>query len=110
MIQWSRLRKKGPASLKILALEKESSGITPDQFSPYLKEEALQVWRLYRAEVIREIYFNALKHTAVLVLECTGADQAREILAALPLVRAGLIYFELIPLSPYDGFERLIKE
>ena len=32
---------------------------------------------------------------------------ARQILAQLPLVQAGLIEFEIIPLVPYDGFERL---
>ena len=30
-------------------------------------------------------------------------------LGALPLVKAGLIEFELIPLRPYPGLERLFK-
>jgi muconolactone delta-isomerase len=93
----------------ILALEKELPGITPGQFSPFLKEEALQVWKLYQAGIIREIYFHAKEHTAVMMLECSGMDQAQEVLASLPLVQASLITFEIIPLAPYDGFERLFQ-
>ncbi len=57
--------------------------------------------------MVRELYFNAEEHTAVLVLECQDMQAARQILAQLPLVQAGLIEFEVIPLTPYDGFERL---
>jgi len=96
--------------VKILALEKELPGATPGQFSPYLKEEALQVWNLYQASLIREIYFHTEEHTVVMMLECSGLDQAQEVLASLPLVQAGLITFEIIPLAPYEGFERLFYE
>ena len=50
---------------------------------------------------------SADRHEAVLVLECADAAEARSALAGLPLVAAGLIEFELIPLVPYDGFARL---
>lgn len=95
--------------MKILALEKELPDHGPGQYYPYLREEALQVWKLYRAGIIREIYFRAEKHTVVMVLECSGLDQAQEVLASLPLVQASLITFEIIPLAPYDGFERLFQ-
>jgi hypothetical protein len=43
----------------------------------------------------------------VLVLECADAAAARAALSSLPLVHAGLIEFEIVPLVPYDGFARL---
>jgi hypothetical protein len=43
----------------------------------------------------------------VLMLECGTLEEAQRLLSGLPLVRAGLIKFELIPLAPYDGFARL---
>jgi hypothetical protein len=43
----------------------------------------------------------------VLVLECKDVDEAGRFLAELPLVAAGLIEFELIPLRAYPGFARL---
>jgi hypothetical protein len=57
--------------------------------------------------VIRELYFRRDQSTAVLVLECADVEAAREALATLPLVEAGLIRFDLLPLAPYPGFARL---
>ena len=93
--------------MKILALEQELPGHTEDDFSPYLKAEAERVWALYQEGLIRELYFRADRNEAVLVLECASLDEARAALDSLPLVRAGLIDFELIPLRPYPGFSRL---
>jgi muconolactone delta-isomerase len=93
--------------MKILALEKETPGATGDQFRPHLKAEAARAWELYQAGIFRELYFHQDEHTAVLILECAGAKEAREVLDTLPLVQAGLITFEIIPLAPYPGFARL---
>jgi hypothetical protein len=100
----------GGSRLKILAIERERSGATPDQFQPHLRPEAARVWELYQADVIREMYFDRDCHAAVLMLECPSVEQAREILGTLPLVREALITFDLIPLVPYSGFSRLFKE
>ena len=93
--------------MKVLALEKELPGTTAEQFLPLLKDEAGCVWELQQAGRLREIYFDANQHTAVLVLECSDVEEAGGLLATLPLVQAGLITFDLIPLVPYDGFARL---
>ena len=93
--------------MKILALEKELSGFTVADFQPLLEAEARGVWELQQSGSLREAYFNADQHTAVLVLECNDISAARQLLATLPLVQAGLITFDVIPLIPYDGFARL---
>ena len=95
--------------MKILALEVEAEGAMPEQFAPHLQAEARSVWELYQRGVIRELYFRADRSEAVLILECADVNEAQEILAALPLVRAGLIGFDVIPLIPYPGFARLFK-
>jgi muconolactone delta-isomerase len=93
--------------MMILALEREAPGLTDANFAPYLKAEAARAWELYQAGILRQLYFNAEEHTAVLFLECASTTEARDLLATLPLVRAGLITFEIIPLAPYPGFARL---
>lgn len=93
--------------MKILAIEKDVPGIAPSQFKPYLRDEALRVWELYQAGVIREVYFRQETPDAVLVLECANAAEAGRVLDSLPLVKAGLVTFELLPLIPYPGFARL---
>ncbi len=96
--------------MKFLALEHELPNITAEQFSPLLKSEAQRVWELYQSELIRELYFRADRHEAVFILECVNSTEARQALDSLPLVRARLIDFELIPLIPYDGFSRLFAD
>ena len=93
--------------MKILALEKELSGSQADHFAGDLKSEAMHVWSLYQSGVVRELYFRQDRSDAVLVLECADAEAARDVINTLPLVRSGLIDFELIPLIPYPGFSRL---
>ena len=96
--------------MKILALEKEFAQTPPSDFQPHLLDEAAKVYELYQAGVIREFYFHQTDHTAVLMLECANVDEARKVLGSLPLVKAGLITFEVIPLVPYPGFSRLFKQ
>jgi len=93
--------------MKILALEKEISGIAAEKFKPHLKAEAIRVWELYQAGLIRELYFRQDWPGAVLILECKDLTEANEALNSLPLVTEGLIDFEVIPLKPYPGFARL---
>lgn len=95
--------------MKILALEKEAAQTQSSDFQPYLSEEAAKMYELYQAGVIRETYFHETDHTAVLMLECANVDEARRVLDGLPLVEAGLITFDVIPLVPYPGFARLFK-
>ena len=96
--------------MKILAMEIEVEGVKPGQFRPHLKEEAQHVWNLYQSGIIRELYFRADRSEAVLILECENVEIAQQTLASLPLVRTGLITFEVIPLIPYPGFARLFGE
>jgi len=95
--------------MKILALEHEFPGTKPEDFQKYSRAEAACVWRLYQHGFIRGLYFRADRREAVLVLEAEDVESARQGLGALPFVEQGLIAFELIPLEPYSGFERLFE-
>jgi hypothetical protein len=96
--------------MKILAIEKEMPGVREEEFKPHLRAEAAKAWGLYQAGVFREMYFRQDWPGAVLILECTDVEQAREVLNTLPLVQEGLISFDVIPLAPYPGFSRLFAE
>jgi muconolactone delta-isomerase len=96
--------------MKILAIEREVPGIEESKFKPFLKQEAARVWELYQAGVIRELYFRQDQTSAVLILECEDVKDANSALNSLPLVREGLIAFDIIPLRAYPGFSRLFTE
>jgi hypothetical protein len=78
-------------------------------FAPH-QEEAAKVYEVMQTDVIREIYFRQDRSEAVLILECADVDAARAVLDTMPLVQAGLITFELIPLGPYPGLRRLFGD
>ncbi|MBN1563119.1 MAG: superoxide dismutase [Anaerolineae bacterium] len=96
--------------MKIIALEHETPDVTGADFEPHLKAEAAKVYELMQANLIREIYFRQDRAEAVLILECADVDTARAALDEMPLVQAGLITFELIPLAPYPGLKRLFEQ
>jgi hypothetical protein len=93
--------------MKILAIETELKKLNANSDKEILKEEALAVLELQQKDILREIYFDE-KHCAVLILECNDKTEAGKFLSELPLVKSGLIRFEIKELHPYTGFSRLI--
>ncbi len=93
--------------MRILALEHDLSHTSRPDLHDILRAEAAGIWDLQKRGIIREIWFTAIRRRAVILLECSGAVEARQHLATLPLVRQGLSEFEIIELTSYDGFERL---
>jgi muconolactone delta-isomerase len=94
--------------MKLLALEKDVPGIADNAFTEeILQQEAARAWELQQSGVLRELYFRADREAAVLVLECASVEEARSVLSTLPLVKNGLIDFDIIPLKAYPGFARL---
>ncbi|PWH14796.1 MAG: hypothetical protein DDG60_07125 [Anaerolineae bacterium] len=95
--------------MKILALEYFLPSADPDLLDAYQAAQTRRMLDLMRAGVLREVYLRAEQQETVLVLECNDVNEAYEILHALPKAQAGLIAFEVIPLSPYDGFVQLLE-
>ncbi|NWG28951.1 MAG: hypothetical protein HXY48_10515 [Ignavibacteriaceae bacterium] len=93
--------------MKIIALEKENSTVSTLAFRKFAKAEAKALWQLYLEGIVREFYFRKEKKLAVLVLEVKTKQAAQKALSKLPFVKYKLIEFELLPLKPYPGFERL---
>jgi hypothetical protein len=95
--------------MKIIALEKEISTAKPIEFRRRAKAEAKALWNLYLNGIVREFYFRKEKKLAVLILEVKSKAEANSALSKLPYVSKKLIEFELIPLRPYPGFQRLFR-
>jgi muconolactone delta-isomerase len=93
--------------VKIIAMEIEREDAAAADFAPHLRSEARRLWELQQQGFVREAYFRADRHTAVLILECESTEHAELLISSLPLVQHHLIDFDIIPLAPYSGFERL---
>ncbi len=95
--------------MKILAIEKQVVGVDWSTVSKeLLAQEALDVYRMYLKDQLREHYFTEEK-CAVLILECDSKVQAQELLGKLPLVEKNIIAFEIMELRPYTGYDRIIN-
>ncbi len=88
---------------------KDAQGVTADEFQARAEAEARKVWELQQNEFIRAAHFRRDQNEAVLILEAASVQEAESRLNELPYVEAGLISFELIPLKPYPGLQRLFK-
>ncbi len=93
--------------MKYLATEIEIEGVDWSNSDAILKEEAKVALSLFERGLIREMYFDE-DHCAVLILECQSKTEAEETLQQLPLVKAGMIKFEIKELKLYTGFSRLL--
>ncbi len=94
--------------MRILAIEREVPSTGDNAYTTeLLRAEALRAWQLYQEGVVRELYFRADRIEAVILLECASVHEAQAALETLPLVQAGLVAFDCIPLKAYPGFERL---
>jgi len=96
--------------VKVLALGRDTAPADDPRFAEVRPAEARRAWELYQQDVLREIYFRADRPNGVLVLEVPDLAAARAVIDSLPLVAAGLIDFDLVPLKPYPGFARLFAE
>ena len=96
--------------MKVLALGHDVVAQDAPRFAELRSAEARRVWEMYQADVLREVYFRADSPNGVLVFEAPDLAAARAVVDSLPLVAAGLIDFDLVPLRPYPGFARLFRE
>ncbi|MXW72765.1 MAG: superoxide dismutase [Gammaproteobacteria bacterium] len=97
--------------MKIFAISYRPPGTTEAAKEPQKIPEAYRAWELYKSGVFREMHWRADgKPGVVLVLECDTVDQAHEALNSLPMVIGGTLAFDVIPVGPYDHFDRLFRE
>ena len=85
--------------MQILAISKKLDGATPEKMAPHLAEEVKHTLEAYLDGKVRDFWFKIGSMGVVLMLESADEDEARSIINELPLVVAGLIDFDLIPLQ-----------
>ena len=96
--------------MQILVVAGLVEGIPEEQLVPMGKEEALRGWELYAAGRLRWVMSRTDTRGIVALFEAADLEEARKAVESMPMVKAGLIAAELIPLAPYVGFERLFAK
>jgi hypothetical protein len=82
--------------VKIIAYDRFKPGVTLDTVRPYLRDEVSNVWRLWKAGIVRENYARADEPGVVIVFECDSVETVRRYIDDFPLSKAGLLEWELI--------------
>ena len=74
-----------------------------------LKQEAKVLWNLQKNGIIRNVWFTKNTKEAILIIEADDTIRTKEIIDTFPLVKEGLITYDIVELVAYDGYERLFK-
>lgn len=77
--------------MKIIAYDRMKPGVTYEKIEPYLPQEVANVWRLWKAGIVRENYARADELGVVIVFEVDSVESARGYTDDFPLTKAGLI-------------------
>jgi hypothetical protein len=72
-----------------------------------LANEIKGSWALYASGVLREVYATEDPKKVVFMLEAAGAEAAKQILAPLPMIAAGLFKMEFVELRPFVNWSIL---
>jgi len=95
--------------MKVVVVATRKADATPEEFAPYLADEANHALRMYRDEIVREIYNRTDGKGAIVVLECKDEEEAKRLVGELPLAKVGLLSFEIYGTKPYRGIVANIK-
>jgi hypothetical protein len=82
--------------MKIIAYDRFKTGVTLETVKPYLRDEVSNVWRLWKAGIVRENYARADQPGVVIVFECDTLAAAQRYIDDFPLSKAGLLEWTLI--------------
>lgn len=83
---------------------RRTESFTDEQFAAMVAEEAQQARTLYAEGFVRQIWHRSDIAGACMLLEADSAEHAHVILNRLPMVAAGMLEVNVIPLKPYAGF------
>ena len=85
--------------MKVIAFDKFRPGVSMEQITPYLPEEVSNVWRLWKAGIVRENYARADELGVVIVFEVPDVETAKAYTDDFPLSKAGFLEWSFIALQ-----------
>jgi hypothetical protein len=96
--------------MRVFAYDRFKPGVTMETITPYLPEEVANVWRLWKAGIVRENYARADEPGVAIVFEVDSVARARRYTEDFPLTRAGLLEWVLVPLTAPLPLESLFRD
>jgi muconolactone delta-isomerase len=88
----------------LILSRRRTERFTDDQFAALLEQEVAQARVLYAEGFFRQLWHRGDVPGGCLLVEADSKERVRERLNTLPLYRADMIEFSIVPLRPYAGF------
>jgi hypothetical protein len=96
--------------MRVIAYDRFRPGVTMEQITPYLPDEVSNVWRLWKAGIVRENYARADEPGVVIYFEVPDVATAKAYTDDFPLSKAGLLEWMFIALQIPLPIETLFRE
>jgi hypothetical protein len=96
--------------MKIITYDRFRPGVTMAAIQPYLPQEVANVWRLWKAGIVRDNYARADEPGIVIVFECDSLEECRRYTDDFPLTKAGLLEWFFIPVQVPLPLETLFRD
>jgi hypothetical protein len=90
----------GVPTTKLLAIGTRTSKATAAALKPILPSEVRETVQLYLAGKIDQWFVKQDQSGVIFILNLTDPEQGKALLESLPLGRAGLMEFQIIPIGP----------
>lgn len=94
---------------RVLAIGRLTKPPTTAELQAIMQTEVRDTVDLYLAGKIADWYVAKDAPGVVFILDVRAVDEARQLTMALPLVKAGLMQFQFIPLGPLAPLKLLTK-
>ena len=95
--------------MKVFAIGSLHQPLTPEQKQQIMPKEVPDTLKLYLEGVIEQFWFRTDKPSVIFLMNVESVEQANEKLEALPLGKAGLMKFDLLPVGPLAPLAMLIQ-
>jgi len=95
--------------MRIITYDRFKPGVTLATIEPFLSEEVANVWRLWKAGIVRENYARADEPGVVIVFECASVEECKRYTDDFPLTRAGFLEWFHIPVQVPLPVEALFR-
>jgi hypothetical protein len=96
-------------TMKIIAFDRFKDGVTLETIQPLLEEEVSNVWRLWKAGIVRENYARADELGVVIIFEVPDVATAKAYTDDFPLSKAGYLEWSFIALQIPLPIETLFR-
>jgi hypothetical protein len=94
--------------MKVFAIASAKSTLTPDQLQKHMPKEVPATLKHYLDGKIEQFWFRE-KAGPIFLMNVGSIEEAKAELDTLPLVQAGLMTYELLPVTPLRPLGLLIQ-